>query len=112
MIIIIKVRLKMLPISQCIHTKVMSFFNDYSEENKRRLYNVLTEELDMLLAQITMLDSTQRDEVAALQHKFKGICRYLNVENDIIKLAKSTKSELVANTLTLQQLLNDIESEI
>jgi septum formation topological specificity factor MinE len=102
----------MLPISQCIHTKVMSFFNDYSEENKRRLYNVLTEELDMLLTQITMLDSTQRDEVAALQHKFKGICRYLNVENDMIKLAKNTKSELVANTLTLQQLLNDIESEI
>ncbi|PSU46782.1 hypothetical protein C9J12_17600 [Photobacterium frigidiphilum] len=102
----------MLTTSQCTHTKVMSFFNDYSEENKRRLYNVLTEEIDMLLTQAMALDSTQRDEVAALQHKFKGICRYLNIESDMIKLAKETKSELVANTLTLQQLLNDIESEI
>ncbi|MEH6532214.1 MAG: hypothetical protein V7735_12865 [Photobacterium frigidiphilum] len=102
----------MLTTDQCLHTNVMSFFNHYSEENKRHLYNVLTEELDTLLTQIMMLDSTQRDEVAALQHKFKGICRYLNIESDMIKLAKDTKSELVANTLTLQQLLNDIESEI
>jgi septum formation topological specificity factor MinE len=102
----------MLATSQCIQTKLMSFFNNYSEENKRHLHNVLTEELTMLLTQTLALDSTQGDEIAAQQHKLKGICRYLNIENDMIKVATDTKSELIANIFTLQQLLNDIESEI
>ncbi|EAS42979.1 hypothetical protein C9J48_17590 [Photobacterium profundum] len=102
----------MLTTSPCIHAKLMSFFNHYSEENKRHLHNVLTEELDMLFTQTVALDSTQSVELLALQHKLKGICRYLNIENDMIKLARDTKRELTANTLTLQQLLNDIASEI
>ncbi|PSV44855.1 hypothetical protein C9J47_19430 [Photobacterium indicum] len=102
----------MLTTSQCIHAKLISFFNQYNDERKRHMYKVLTIELDILLTQTMALDSAQLDLVVAQQHKLKGICRYLKIENETIEFATENKSELVASTLILQQLLNDIESEM
>ena len=96
--------------SQRIKTKFRTFFAHFNDASRRNLYGVLTLELDNLSTETSQLAST--DNIAAQLHKYKGVCRYLQINNEAIYSDETSKAELLESITTLQTLLKDIESEM
>jgi hypothetical protein len=102
----------MLAASQGIKTKLRTFFAHFNDASRRHLYGVLTLELDNLASETSMLSSMDTGTISAQLHKYKGICRYLKIDNEALYSDETNKIELLGNITTLQVLLKDIESEM
>lgn len=102
----------MLAASHSIKTKLRTFFAHFDDVSRSHLYGVLTLELDNLASETSQLASTNIDNISAQLHKYKGICRYLKINNEALYSDDLSKVELLGSITRLQILLKDIESEM
>lgn len=98
--------------SQRIKTKLRTFFAHFNDASRGHLYGVLTLELDNLATETSLLASTNIDNISSQLHKYKGICRYLKIDNEALYSDETSKVELLESITTLQTLLKGIESEM
>lgn len=101
----------MQPASLNISLKLNEFFSCYDNKTKAKMYSLLTDELSSLLEGVHLLGSEQHREINDLQHKLKGICRYLKIENEIFCYDSVSKIDLLSSLYALQNLLEEIKIE-
>ncbi|WP_028763920.1 hypothetical protein [Shewanella colwelliana] len=101
----------MQPANSHMLLKIKDFFNHYDNQTKAKMYSLLTDELSSLLEGVHLLGSEQQTELNDLQHKFKGICRYLKIENEIFCYDSVSKIDLLSSLYALQNLLEEIKLE-
>ncbi|GIU33091.1 hypothetical protein L2719_17570 [Shewanella schlegeliana] len=94
--------------SQCISDKLTLFFNQFDPSTKSHLHQVLSDELKALQHDTCQLSSNDFNSINALHHKYKGICRYLRIENEILSEHTDNKIVLLVNIQALQQSLEDV----
>lgn len=96
-----------------IQLKLIDFFNSFDKSIKAKMYHLLTDELVLLIHQLYILGAEQQIEINALQHRFKGICRYLKIEHEVfLKEDHPEKADLLSNLYALQNLLKGIKIEV
>lgn len=98
----------MLATNQNVKIKLRTFFDRFNVGSRKHLHGVLTLELNNLVAETNLLSSTNIDGISKQLHKYKGICRYLNIYNEVLYSDESNKIELLGNISILQSLLEDI----
>ena len=97
--------------NSCIRSKLFDFFDLYDSETKAKMYSLLTNELSSLIDGVHLLGTAQQMEINDLQHKFKGICRYLKIDNEIFCYDSVSKIDFLSSLYALQNLLEEIKIE-
>ncbi|MCL1145919.1 hypothetical protein L2747_07825 [Shewanella marinintestina] len=92
---------------QNISEKVSLFFSQFDLETKKHLHKLLILELTALQYDIVELNHTDIQSVTDYHHKYKGLCKYLNLSNEEICKEPPTKKLLLVNIEALQQLLKE-----
>lgn len=86
-----------------ISTALVTFFKRYNETSRLALYQALMTELVSIRIQADSLESAQA--LNSLKHKFKGICRYLNLDLD-------ADIDVITNVAILLDGVNDIYQQV
>lgn len=92
---------------QNISEKVSLFFSQFDLETKKHLHRLLILELKALQFDIVVLNHTDIRAVAGYHHKYKGFCKYLNLNDEEFCINLPTKKILLVNIEALQQLLKE-----
>lgn len=101
----------MLATNHNVKIKLCTFFGHFNVDSRKHLHGVLTLELYNLSTETNLLSNTSIDDLSKQLHKYKGICRYLKIDNEALYSDESNKIELLDNISQLQSLLKDIECE-
>lgn len=102
----------MLAVSQGVKAKLRTFFTHFSEDSGSHLYGVLMLELDKLASETSQLPCSCTDDISVLLHKYKGVCRCLKIDNELLYSDVFNKVELLEGITTLQMLLKEINGEV